>query len=496
MDTLQVMNSVEGRAGRGSALGAGALLIAAIAASTARAEVQFGAGIALNETYVDNIFLSTTGTPKTDEFVTQATPFLTLHQDSGRVHSAIDYSMQNFFYADNNNLNQTNHRLHGALQASIVPDWFGLEGSAGYSQLVADPREAVNVDNIFSTSNIADALSASMTPILRHQFGQTLLNARYTYSRIDFSGKVINPVELDNSKAQTVEAHYGVTDQNSGFFWQFDYLQDRIDYDTSLPYRYELAGARVGVGIGGSWHVIADGGGESDLERSSIAGGLGSSYWRGGLRWNPDERNLLEVTAGRRFFGNTYGLIWNRRARLFDVSVTYDEAPFTESLRIARTPQTPGEPPPPGIDIGRITPEAAVGKMLEGRLRLLGRRNEIALRVYGRETDFITRQDRDRYRGVGLDYRRRLSARTTATLLAASTRSELREGGRATDRLVRLRFSRELSRSFTGRLEAGYLARQGEQIEDYHAAFVTIGIVKSFGVRAAELEGGGIERGQ
>jgi hypothetical protein len=472
---------------------AGVLAATAIS-GLARAESEFAFKLILSETYIENLLLVPPDDPDAiDDYVTQLNPDLVYKYSSPRAHAAVHYVLQNLWYLDNDDFNDSFHNLDANGDWVAVPDWFTVAARGTYGQHIIDPQRTVNVENLFATANLTDYAAASVTPVLKHKFGRTEIDAEFNYGFVDYNEHItgddtqIAPFSLDDSVNSNFSFRFG-SHEDARIGWGLEYQNDYVDYDTALSYRYERAGATAGYGITPTFRLLAEGGSETDLTESTSQGGLDSSYWRAGVRWEPDQLTSLQALAGERFFGNTYSVTLSRETRMLKLSIAYTEEPTTESQDLVFAPGTApaGQIPedPLGIDTTRISPRAFVAERFEGNMILTGTRTEIVLRLYHENRDYLPSPgfpaSSEEYAGGGLSLIRRLGPKTDLQIGGATTRTGFLDGGFSRDNRVDGTFTRRFSPTFQGALQASYLDRWGDGAEDYKAWFGTVRIEMTF----------------
>jgi hypothetical protein len=468
-----------------------AALVAAFATSHAvHAESELDFKLAVGESYIDNLFLVAPDAPVTTDWVTQVNPEVVYKTANPRLKAALQYTMQNLWYANTSDLNDTFHNLDASADWTAVPDWLNVIGRAIYSQHIVDPERSVNIENLFASSNLADYGTASITPAVRHNFGSVSLDTELTYGFLNYDEHSAtttpgNPFALDDSvNTNFIFRLHG--DDEAKFGWGVDYQNDYVDYDTARSYRYERALLSLSYGIGRSLRLIGEGGEESDLSRSTSAGGLDSSVWRAGFRWQPSRQTSMQAMIGERFFGHTYLLQLSHEARLLRLSIDYTEEPTTESQSLLYSSATPGDLPEKsiGIDTSRISPGAYISKRLEAKMSLIGSRTEITARVYSENRDYLTPAgfpaSEEDYVGGGIAITRQFGPKTDIHFNVATNETKFLQGGSSRDNRVDGILTRKFTPSLVGDVQLSYLDRWGDGATDYKAWYGTIRVEKTF----------------
>ena len=66
--------------------------------------------------------------------------------------------------------------------------------------------------------------------------------------------------------------------------------------------------------------------------KTRARGGLDEDFWSAGLRWVPGANTSAEARFGQRFFGDSYYVAIERRARALLIEAAYSEEPTVETL--------------------------------------------------------------------------------------------------------------------------------------------------------------------
>lgn len=462
----------------------------AVVPMAAVADFDYGARLSGSAGYVDNLNLAPPGTPTDTATMYVLQPSLELRETTRSVRAALDYNLDSYFYGGHSDLNQTRHTVAGNGEWVMVPDWFRTAVVGNYNQQVVNPARQINISSTFVTGNQVNSMTAFVTPTLFHRWGDVLFDTHYSYGRVRYfdRGSVLfdpnlNPNALDNSRNKLLTSHLGTTPETR-VSWALDYNLDNVDYDVSLPYKYERLAAELGYLIGAGVRIVGGGGLESDLSQSTFRGGLNSHFWDGGLRWNPSPATSMEALVGHRFFGKTYTFKWTREARYLHLGAAYTEQPETLSQALIRKDLVPGQiqPPPIGLNLGPITPESYLAKRAEANLALTGQYNVLGFEAYSERRQYLPSGAREQYKGIAATLTRHFSARTDVTIGAASAISDVRFAAEVRDLRGTLTIGHQVGAKLTVALDAGYLGRNSPAPDlEYRAWFATLRLTQTFG---------------
>jgi hypothetical protein len=442
---------------------------------------EFGLAINTNLYWVDNVLQQPSGVDKTDDTAIQLNPVLTFTQDNDHVRTNLKYTAQSIFFNDQSDLDETFHQLDAASDWHVVSDFLDLRLRANMWQQLIDPGQQLNYQNLFSTRNLLDATSGSAEPAFDHEFGPVRVQAGYLYGVINYSGSSDLLTAQDDASNQTGRFGIGSSDGGGRFSWNADYHTEQVDYDVSSDYRYDRATGRLEVGLTPSFRLIGEGGGETDLSIASDEGGVDSSFWRGGFRWEPDRSNLIEATAGERFFGTAYSARIEHRAKFLDMRVRYFEEPTTEARRqlaqFADPSSGPVVTPPdvPNVPItSRLTADAYVHKQASARLKATGRRTTIDVRAWTEDRDYILGDIDEHGYGAELNIQRQLSARNQLQIYGWLERVSLVTDELSRDAVARIGLTRRFSPNLSASITVAHVREEG--LNPYDATIGNLGL--------------------
>ena len=364
--------------------------------------------------YLDNPLTVASGEAKKGDGAARLMPEVGYRRTTDTLELDVSYGLDAVQYANTDGLNSVQHKIMGRALWKALPEWLSVEANASRVQQSADPLGASNLNGLLGDVNNLDVDSASFGPRLRHEFGTTLLEGHYTFTRTryGFKGQLVSG-NVRNANDQDGYLAWG-TDKDVGRFgWQVEAKHQRTTYGTNelQPFQYDRVGVNVSVPVGSRWSVIAGAGKESDVARSSSKGGLDSSLWEAGVRWTgPQKLSSFEAAYGKRYFGNSLRASFTRQAKLLTLSASYSEEPTTETSRLTRAIPT--------FNVGIDSPINApfLLKQMELTTLLTGSRSSLEVQLYERRRDFgaaglLNRGD-DIRRGVYGRVARQLSSRS------------------------------------------------------------------------------------
>lgn len=468
------------RAGIGSGLGQSSLPSGNFIEPRIEATVQ----------YVANVELVGNGMPQIDMGGLELAPGIYASHSSDSIIAAIDYSLIGRAWEESD-YDDVSHRLSANGQWFAVPEWFNVRAQASYSDAVIDARNGLDYGGlgIFGPGNLTEVATASAGPELLHRFDELEFNAVYSYGRVWYldvgdDQPVVGFLQDQDSVDQSAHVGFGTFDEAARVSANISYDWQRSDYDEALPYEYEQAGLDAGYRIGRSLMLVGSAGLESDLDESTTEGGLDADFWSAGVRWDPSDRTSAEARFGHRYFGDTYLLRANHRARLLEFDASYTEEPTVETRVLSLGGFNPGELPPglPDVNFGGLNSSPYVGRNADIGVTAVGSRTSVGVSVFRYERDFVREVVTDETRtGVYATGSRQLASNLSLDLNVAYTDFEtavtvagpaLTDSATYYDTQYSVRLNRSAGARFTVGGEAGYLSRSGDA--DYEGWWVAL----------------------
>jgi hypothetical protein len=360
-------------------------------------DLSFRVGSALQ--FIGNINLSPNPDNEVDLAGIELVPGLFASFNNSRGYGFIDYSLIGRLWEDSD-YNALTHRLTATGRYQLLEDWFSVSAQATYGDTVVDPLRSYNygTSGLFNRSNIAERASASITPMLNHDFRDFNLFASYTYGRVwyldngtrDVPESPVFTFFKDDSRDQ--RAYVGITsrDLEQLATLKVFYEWQASDFENTVPYRYERLGTELGFRLSRTLRFVGDVGLESDLDESTVAGGLDSTYWLAGLAWSPDSKTKLDVRFGERFFGNSLFASFRRETRYVTFLLSYVEDPDVETRRVGVNFDVDELPLPDPEDPSGLTSYPYVKKDATATIIADGAKTKLRFEIYSHERDYLT----------------------------------------------------------------------------------------------------------
>lgn len=442
------------------------LAVAALLVSAeCRADWKFTPSVGLAETYSSNPGLQPNDQAH-GQFITESIPAFSLLHRSKRLKLAASADWHFFAYQDRNapNLHHRERRYAGNAEAVLIDDLLSVAASAnGSSQALSAFGPQFN--NLYSTYNRTDIQTWSISPMLRHRFGNT--------------ANLMLQVTRDGVKSNQLTSAYGDSYANTGNLsltsgtsfttlgWGLQYMRQSLNSKQFGSTTSENATASLRYRLGREWTLLATAG-YDDYEYVALHDrNFGRSY-TAGFSWTPSSRTSIEATYGRRYFGKTGSLAATSRNRYLVSRVTYsdqvttsrqqfllpsaiDTAALLDQLFRSTIPdplaradavqayiKATGLPPSLANDVNYLSNRYVRDKRLQAAYVITMPHSSLVLSAYKSERTALSAQQSDsellgnqfaslndnvRQRGFDAAFSYRLSARTNANASVWSTRS-------------------------------------------------------------------------
>jgi len=421
------------------------LTLAFLALPAGAVEWKFSPSVSGQATYTDNYRQAHDNTQ--DALILSVTPGFSLQsQGSRRIQAAVTYGLSGIARFADDDSTDVNHHLAANAKAELVNDFLFFDATAGVTQelisLTGSPADAT-VNN----ANRATVGTYSLSPYVRHRFG-TFANAeaRYTLSGALFQNNAANDVTSNQLQASLTSGT-----QFNDLSWGLDYSYRDATVQGGADATFEHYGARAGYAL--TRHVRVFGTlGYDNNDYATQGARVSGRSWSLGVGWAPTRRTHIDVSAGRSYFGRTYGLDFTHRTARTVWTANYSEGAtdisqqllsnqplvawqcagglfFNQGL-LPPTGQTDcvslGTAPAGSVPIG-LANGISITKTLRGAASWSHGRSSLGLNVFDTRRQFqqLVGLPEDETRGVSATAGYRLAPHTTLNLGLAYTNNQV-----------------------------------------------------------------------
>jgi uncharacterized protein (PEP-CTERM system associated) len=280
---------------------------------------RFVPNVNLTETLTDNVSLSAGGT-KEGDLVTQVSPGFTLSTDGPRLKARINYSLQANLYATSGRATRFTNQLNAGGTATLIRDMLYVDATAFANGQSISAFAPQSFNNVNATGNQANVHSYSISPYLFNRYGSFATSQlRYTHEAVG-----ANTSLLANTNTDRLQAIVSSGPQYIRGNWGLQASTEKKQYSDIDSISQSSISANAGYLIVPTVRLTATGGYEKNTY-VTLGDKPEGKFYNAGFTWAPTTRTSLTATAGRRYFGNTYFLAANHRARNTVFSLNYSE---------------------------------------------------------------------------------------------------------------------------------------------------------------------------
>jgi uncharacterized protein (PEP-CTERM system associated) len=311
---------------RAGALVASAVAGLALAPAAAAAELQLQPTLELSENWSDNPTL-VSDSQAHSQFITEVSPGFTLAEDSNRLQLRASYKLNLFAYSDRrlSGSDAANNELALAAKARLVGELLYVDVNAGVSQQPVSPFAPVNSDADYLANNRSEVRSYSVSPYLTQRFGSAAVGTlRYTHDVVSSSQG-----GLGNSDGDSLAL--SLSNGPALRRWGWDVAASRQNLNDHIAPTSDSNNANFGVhfGLSDDFSLLENLGYDKFSYESGPGAPTQGKSWSTGFKWEPSTRTSLQMTAGRRYYGPSYGLNGMHRSRHTVWSLSYNDAVTT-----------------------------------------------------------------------------------------------------------------------------------------------------------------------
>jgi len=373
--------------------------------------------VAVIGNYTDNVSLEPAGEENND-FVTEINPGFTATLANPNLSVAADYRMQNLFYAENSQFNNTYHQLQLDAIGELYREKAFIDASATVTQNLLDPSEPAPTGNVNVAGSREDIQSWSISPYYREYFGEsTVSEIRYAHGDVEVTDQ--------SSQLNSLSGYIGNEYRAGRIGWAGTYDRRTVDYDTGEEVFVERIEFLLGRAISPTFRLFGTAGYETTEINVVGAEEPTGPLYSLGFSWAPSTRTNMTITVGENAYGpGGSAYISNQTSRtLFQLSYTNEITTVTEELLIDtafdRTNEVgeeedSGSLTPRGAVIPEIATDPYINRRVDTTLGFLTTSTGTSLDAYYVEREFLISREEETYYGGRLAWNWRFGARTTA----------------------------------------------------------------------------------
>jgi uncharacterized protein (PEP-CTERM system associated) len=306
-------------------LAAPAALLAMLWAPHARAEIKVVPAVDLRATYSDNVNLATDEFAR-GQFFTELSPSLSIQSNSPRLKLRAMAAAHLYAYSGGrvDGTNTTSRELSADARANLIDDLLYFDGAASIGQRSISAFGPQVSNNGYSSANSDEVRTWRASPYLRHRFGNLAEGElRYTRDSVQSS----NPA-FGDSVGNNIELKLGGGKSFRTIGWDLQASRQDLDDSFGRRSRIDTGTLTLRARVTNEFTVKASGGYDhfDYLPQGGETAGRSHSV---GFVWTPSLRTSIDLSVGKRFFGDSYALTALHRSRHTVWNVTYSDGVTT-----------------------------------------------------------------------------------------------------------------------------------------------------------------------
>ena len=298
-----------------------AALMALLLAPWVHAEVRFTPSVTGTETYSDNVAQQPAEFAHSS-FITEVMPGFSVSENGPRLQLNGSYQLHLYSYSDKaDGTAQSTSSYNFNLKSKLIDNLLDLDATANRQTTSNSAFGPQGNDSLYSNTNRNNTSTYAISPTLRHRFGGTAdAYLRYTKNRVDSDNSLVGVSNGDNIAASITS---GENFPNVG--WGLNATQDAYTDNIFGSTKSQNAEANLRYRVGQSISLTATTGYDKYEYPVQSGGVTQGKSWTGGFIWTPSSRTRLQMSYGRRYFGNTGSLAFTWRGHRSSMNANYSD---------------------------------------------------------------------------------------------------------------------------------------------------------------------------
>jgi uncharacterized protein (PEP-CTERM system associated) len=298
----------------------GPVLLLALLPTAVRAAWQVKPSVDVRETWSDNPELRSDD-QKRSQFITAVSPGVSITNETPRLQVAASYQLNAFAYSDSRvtGSDRFNSTLNATAKGSLIQDLLFFDATAGIAQTPVSAFGPVN-NSPYSDTNRTEVRSYRVSPYVVHQFGSfATTQLRYTHDLVDsdlggFGRSTSDVIDLSLNSGQAFKT----------FGWGLALNRENLEDGIAPASINSSALASLRYSLSRQFSLTGTGGYDK-FDYEGMGNGTKGASWSLGFAFEPSTRTSLRMSAGRRYYGNSYFLAATHRSRNTVWSINYSD---------------------------------------------------------------------------------------------------------------------------------------------------------------------------
>lgn len=308
----------------------GSAMMLALLPSAVRAAWQVSPSVEVRETWSDNPQLRNDN-EKQSQFITSVSPGVTIKNDTPRLQVAASYRLSAFAYSDSRATgnDRLNSNLNATAKGNLIRDFLFFDATAGITQAQVSAFGPVN-NSGYSDTNRTEVRSYRVSPYIVQQFGGfATTQLRYAHDQVDSD---LSGFGRSTSDVIDFSLNSGPTFKTLG--WGLQLNRENLEDSIAPKSINSSALASLRYSLNRQFSLTATGGYDK-FDYEGMGEGTKGASWSLGFGYEPSTRTSVRMSAGRRYYGNSYFLAASHRSRNTVWSINYSDDVSTSRSNFA-----------------------------------------------------------------------------------------------------------------------------------------------------------------
>ena len=285
-------------------------------------------GVAVEESFSDNVDLATGDAERNSEFITQISPNISLRGQGGRTSLGLDYTPSQLLHRQDSTKDQVNHNLAATGQIEVWDRVAFIEAQTSVSRQIIDNQQASSTSLAGQNVNRTETRAFNITPIFRHHFGTWVeTESRLTFSKVDTAED-----ELESTRTITENLRINSGRRFTVLQWSANINSQKVQNDGDTPAeRTQTVDGNLTYIVSPKLSLLA-GLGYEKVEDSTLSSEPNGLTWNVGFQARPSGKTDFRFTYG--IDNDTTTIDFSANHRLSER--TSLSASFSESLETSQ----------------------------------------------------------------------------------------------------------------------------------------------------------------
>ncbi len=255
---------------------------------------RMSSGVAVQETFSDNVGLAVGDAERNSELITQITPNIGLRGRGGRMSMGLNYSFSKLLHRQDTARDTVNNNLLATGQVEVWDKTAFIESQASISRVIVDNEVASSESVAGQNNNQTETRTVNITPVFRHHFGTWVeTESRTTFSKVDSATN-----DLTSTRSITSRLSASGGRRFTSFRWSGLVTSRKVQNDGDRPsLRTRTVNGNLSYIVSPRISLTSSLGYET-IDDSSLNDNATGLTWNAGFQARPSGKTSLGFTYG------------------------------------------------------------------------------------------------------------------------------------------------------------------------------------------------------